>query len=112
MGSGLLPGFPARGGLVVKSMICLTLTQRAYALKILEKFKMQNCRGAKTPVDPTVKLSLADCPQVVDPVLQAEYRAKVGSLQYLCIWTRPDLNKKCRYCLVFYMLQDLSTCWQ
>ena len=70
----------------------LTLTQRAYALKILEKFKMQNCRGAKTPVDPTVKLSLADCPQVVDPVLQAEYRAKVGSLQYLCIWTRPDLS--------------------
>ena len=50
------------------------------------------CRGAKTPVDPTAKLSLADCPAEVNADLQKEYRAKVGSLQYLSIWTRPDLS--------------------
>ena len=51
------------------------------------------CRGAKTPVDPTAKLSLADCQAEVNSDLQKEYRAKVGSLQYLSIsgWTRPDL---------------------
>ena len=39
--------------------VYLTLTQCGYAKKFLEKFGMTECCGAKTPVDPTAKLSLA-----------------------------------------------------
>ena len=39
-------------------LVYLTLTQCGYAKKILEKFGMTECSGAKTPVDPTAKLSL------------------------------------------------------
>ena len=71
--------------------VYLTLTQCGYAKKFLEKFGMTECCGAKIPVDPTAKLSLADCLAEVKADLQKEYRANVGSLQYLSIWTRPDL---------------------
>ena len=33
-----------------------------------------------------------DSPDEVDPELQSEYRAIVGSLMYLSHWTRPDLG--------------------
>jgi hypothetical protein len=33
-----------------------------------------------------------DYPDEVDPELQSEYRAIVGSLMYLYQWTRPDLG--------------------
>mmetsp|Transcript_55929 Transcript_55929/g.117024 ORF Transcript_55929/g.117024 Transcript_55929/m.117024 type:complete len:2321 (-) Transcript_55929:82-7044(-) len=69
----------------------LTLTQQGYSKKILDRFGMLDCRGAKTPMDCNSKLSLGDCPRTIDPELQKEYRAKVGSLQYLSMWTRPDL---------------------
>ncbi len=32
-----------------------------------------------------------DSPDEVDPEIQSEYRAIVGSLMYLYQWTRPDL---------------------
>ena len=79
--------------IIILNCVYLTLTQRDYAKKILKMFGMTECSGAKTPVDPTLtaKLSLADCPAEVNADLQKEYRAKVGSLQHLSIWTRPDL---------------------
>ena len=53
----------------------LTLTQQGYSKKILERLGMLDCRGAKTPMDCTSKLSLADCPKTVDPELQKGDRA-------------------------------------
>lgn len=76
----------------------LTLSQQKYAKNLLTRFGMTDCKGVKTPMDPTIKLSLADCPEVVDPVLQREYRAKVGCLMYLAISTRPDLM----YCVGYH----------
>ena len=69
----------------------LTLSQRKYAKEVVERFGFNSGKASKTPMDTTVKLSLADCPEVVDATLQKEYRSKVGSLQYLAVWTRPDL---------------------
>ena len=70
----------------------LLLHQTAYAVKILNNFKMNDCNPAKTPLPRDINLSLLDSPEDVDPKLQREYRAIVGSLMYLYQWTRPDLG--------------------
>ena len=70
----------------------LLLHQTAYARKILNNFKMNDCNPAKTPLPRDMNISLLDSPDEVDPKLQSEYRAIVGSLMYLYQWTRPDLG--------------------
>ena len=70
----------------------LVLHQTAYAKKILNNFNMSDCNSAKTPLPRDMNLSLMDSPDEVDPRLQSEYRAIVGSLMYLYQWTRPDLG--------------------
>eukprot|EP00961_Rhodomonas_salina_P195286 2636462-Rhodomonas_salina.1 len=42
-------------------------------------------------MEPGVRLSKRDCPDVVDPVLHEEYRAIVGHISFLVQMTRPDL---------------------
>ncbi len=70
----------------------LLIHQSSYIAKVLETFKMQNCKSASTPLPLNLDLSLKDSPDEVDPDLQSEYRAIVGSLMYLYQWTRPDLG--------------------
>jgi hypothetical protein len=70
----------------------LLLYQTAYARKIINNFKMNDCNPAKTPLPRDMNISLLDSPDEVDPKLQSEYRAIVGSLMYLYQWTRPDLG--------------------
>jgi hypothetical protein len=53
---------------------------------------MTECKPVSTPLPVNLDLSLKDSPEVVDPKLQAEYRAIVGSLMHLNQWTRPDLG--------------------
>ena len=53
---------------------------------------MTECGGAQTLVDPLAKLSLIDCPAEGNAYFQKEHRAKVGSLQFLFIWTTPILS--------------------
>ena len=69
-----------------------TLTQCGYQKQKQEKFGMTECDGAQTLVDPLAKLSFDDCPAEGNAYFQKEHRAKVGSLQYLSIWTRPILS--------------------
>ena len=69
----------------------MKLSQQKYARDVLEQFGYLECKPANCPMDPNVKMSLADCPLQVDQVLQKEYRGKVGSLQWLALLTRPDL---------------------
>ena len=59
---------------------------------MLERFGMTDVKAAKTPMDSHVKISLAGCPQTVNADLQRTYRAIVGSLMYLMLWTQPDLS--------------------
>eukprot|EP00961_Rhodomonas_salina_P133369 1794463-Rhodomonas_salina.1 len=42
-------------------------------------------------MEPGVRLLRRDCPTVVDPAVQEEYRAIVGHVSFLVQMTRPDL---------------------
>ncbi|GJX61854.1 ribonuclease H-like domain-containing protein [Tanacetum coccineum] len=63
------------------------LSQRKYAMEILERAHMVACNSSRTPVDTESKLGDGGT-QVVDPTL---YQSLAGSLQYLT-FTRPDIT--------------------
>ncbi|GKD38470.1 ribonuclease H-like domain-containing protein [Tanacetum coccineum] len=65
----------------------LVLSQKRYALHLLEHAHMVNSNPYRTPVDTKSKLGLDGVP-VQDPTL---YRSLAGGLQYLT-FTRPDLS--------------------
>ncbi len=69
----------------------LLLHQTGNAKKILERFEMSNCKEVKTPLPRDLNLSLMGSPDELDPILQSEYKAIVGSMMYSYQWTRPDL---------------------
>ena len=64
------------------------LHQRQYALDILERAGMTDCKPCSTPVDTQAKLSADMGDPVADPTT---YRSLAGVLQYLT-FTRPDLT--------------------
>ena len=57
----------------------LLLHQQGYIKKVLETFKMCECKSVSTQLPLNLDLSLNDSPKVVDTELQGEYRAIVGS---------------------------------
>ncbi|GKD18475.1 ribonuclease H-like domain-containing protein [Tanacetum coccineum] len=63
------------------------LSQRKYAMEILERAHMVGCNSSRTPFDTESKLGDGGTP-VVDPAL---YRSLAGSLQYLT-FTRLDIT--------------------
>ncbi|WVZ87097.1 hypothetical protein U9M48_033789 [Paspalum notatum var. saurae] len=65
----------------------LFLSQRQYAMDLLQRAGMADCHSTATPVDTRAKLSATDGPSVADP---SEYRSLAGALQYLTL-TRPDI---------------------
>ncbi|GKD96259.1 ribonuclease H-like domain-containing protein, partial [Tanacetum coccineum] len=65
----------------------LFLSQRKYALQLIERAHMVHCNPSRTPVDTESKLGPEGVP-VQDPTL---YRSLAGGLQYLT-FTRPDLS--------------------
>lgn len=65
----------------------LFLSQKKYAIQLLERAHMANCNPSRTPVDTESKLGPEGVP-VQDPTL---YRSLAGGLQYLT-FTRPDLS--------------------
>ena len=64
------------------------LCQHKYALELLERAGMTNCKPASTPVDTKGKVSSMDGALAADGSF---YRSNVGALQYLTL-TRPDLT--------------------
>lgn len=71
------------------------LHQTTYANRVLARFDMSNCAAVDTPITGD-KLSLTQCPQTTEEKDQmadrkTKYRSIVGSLNYLAVWTRPDL---------------------
>jgi hypothetical protein len=66
---------------------CLFLHQRQYAIDILERAGMSDCKPCSTPVDTQAKLSKDDGPLVADTT---SYRSLTGALQYLT-FSRPDI---------------------
>jgi histone deacetylase 1/2 len=75
----------------------LALTQKKYALDILRRAGMLECKSASTPMIVTDCLSAADGDLLTSDEATT-YRSIVGGLQYLLV-TRPDIsfavNKVC-----------------
>jgi hypothetical protein len=65
----------------------LFLHQRQYAIDILERAGMSDCKPCSTLVDTQAKLSEDDRPPVADAT---SYRSLTGALQYLT-FSRPDI---------------------
>jgi len=72
---------------VTRSSDGLFLSQRQYALDLLQRSGMAECHSTLTPVDARAKLSTTEGSPVADPT---EYRSLADALQYLTL-TRPDL---------------------
>ena len=53
------------------------LIQAGYAERVFGVFNMWDCNPVATPMDPNVRLSKLDCPEVVDPLLHRKYRSIV-----------------------------------
>ena len=64
------------------------ISQRKYALEILQKFGMEHCNATKSPMVPGFKLTKDEGGAKVDPT---QYKQMIGSLMYLTV-SRPDLT--------------------
>jgi len=73
---------------VAQSKDGVVISQRKYALDILQKTCMIDCRPVDSPMDPNQKLTIEEGELFFDP---ERYRRLVGKLIYLTI-TRPDLS--------------------
>ncbi|RVX20875.1 Retrovirus-related Pol polyprotein from transposon RE2 [Vitis vinifera] len=73
---------------IAQSSSGVVLSQRKYALDILEETGMLDCKPVDTPMDPNVKLILGQGEPLGDP---GRYRLLVSKLNYLTI-TRPDIS--------------------
>lgn len=69
----------------------ITLSQRDYAMKILEDAGMKDCNLVQTPMNSGSKLSKSEEERSIDAT---DNRKKIGCLRYL-LHTRPDLS----YCV-------------
>jgi histone deacetylase 1/2 len=75
------------------------LTQRKYALDLLHRVSIENCKATSTPLATTDRLS-RETVTTLGTEDSFRYRSVVGGLQYLTL-TRPDLsfavNKVCQF---------------
>ena len=65
--------------------------QTKYIHDVLQRFGMENCNPAKTPLPQGAHFLKQDCPTTPDPKVVNEYRSMIGSINYLAVATRPDL---------------------
>ena len=71
-----------------------SLCQRRYIEVLLDRFKMQDCNPAVTPMDPGAlkTLTVEHGPLLKNEIpLDAPYREIIGALLYLSTHTRPDI---------------------
>jgi hypothetical protein len=84
---------------VTKSQQGILLTQSKYAMDLLKRTSMFNCKPVNTPLPSSEKLS-AHVGELLGPNDVTSYIILVGGLQYLTL-TRPNLaisiNKVCQY---------------
>jgi hypothetical protein len=74
---------------VTRSSNGLFLSQRQYAVDLLQRAGMAECHSMATPVDTQAKLSASDGAPLSTSD-SSDYMSLVGALQYLTL-TRPDL---------------------
>ncbi|MGH7240582.1 MAG: reverse transcriptase domain-containing protein, partial [Candidatus Saccharimonadales bacterium] len=77
-----------------RSSRTLSLSQKAYIKKVVERFNMTNSKPVATPLDAGTKLSTSDSPSDVQELAEMKkipYRSAVGALMYAMVGTRPDI---------------------
>jgi hypothetical protein len=82
----------------------VSFSQKAYVQKILERFGMTDAKPLTTPMDPNVKLSIAQCPSTareITDMKNVSYREAIGSLMYAALGTRPDIMFSVSFLLQF-----------
>ena len=67
----------------------ISLSQTQYLKQVLERFRMQNCKFAKTPLPTGWRAT--ENHEKATPEFRLRYQAIIGSLLYLMIGTRPDI---------------------
>lgn len=76
----------------------IALSQKNYAIKVLERFNMKDANPVSTPME---KGSLSGEDSVEFNSEKVPYRQAVGSLMYMAIATRPDISFAVSYCSQF-----------
>lgn len=86
----------------------LKINQSEYIKLLLKRFRMENCKVAKTPMPTNCKLIKGDINLCDD---QYNYRQLMGCLLYLSVCTRPDISHACSQLSQFNNCFDV-THWQ
>jgi hypothetical protein len=76
------------GTSVSRSIDGLHLSQKQYALDIINRAGMHDCNPVNSPIDSGSKLSISDGDLLGNPT---HYRSLTGALQYLTL-TRPEIS--------------------
>mmetsp|Transcript_18521 Transcript_18521/g.37617 ORF Transcript_18521/g.37617 Transcript_18521/m.37617 type:complete len:1118 (-) Transcript_18521:723-4076(-) len=66
-------------------------SQKAYLTRCLERYKLTNVKPQTSPMKHGFQIDIDSLPAEPDPKHVAEFRAKIGSLIFLYVWTRPDI---------------------
>jgi hypothetical protein len=77
-----------------RSTRSLSLSQREYVRKMLDRASLTDCRPVATPLEVSVKLTKADSPAgstAPDQSLVRRYQSAVGAIMYAMLGTRPDI---------------------
>lgn len=89
---------PARyilGMQICKHKDMITLDQSDYIDRILQKYKMQDCKPCATPMETGVTLIKSTESQGY--ISKYDYRGLIGSLMYIAIGSRPDIAHAVSY---------------
>ena len=72
----------------------VSLSQRSYIDKIVERFALQDAKPVSTPLDPHHQLTITQSPSTprqYEDMRNVPYREAIGSLMYAALGTRPDI---------------------
>ncbi len=69
----------------------ITLRQSTYLKKILERYRMSDCRPVKIPISPGIANSLIAYENQAEKDTVSWYQSAVGALMRPAIHSRPDL---------------------
>lgn len=82
----------------------IVITQSMYLKNVLDKFDMQNCKPASTPMDINFRHDLLKRDKSENSKIEHKCRKLIGSLMYAMVCSRPDL------CISISILSRYQSC--